>query len=48
MQKDLGNYRKSYEKNELTKEVVPNEPMQLFQQWFIELCTDIVIVFAIL
>ena len=36
MQKDLGNYRKSYEKNELTKEVVPNEPMQLFQQWFIE------------
>lgn len=36
MQKDLGDYRKSYEKSELTEESVPENPMQLFQTWFYE------------
>ncbi len=36
MQKDLGNYRKSYEKSELTEENVSDNPMQLFQTWFYE------------
>lgn len=36
MQKDLGNYRKSYEKSELLEENVSDNPMQLFQTWFYE------------
>jgi pyridoxamine 5'-phosphate oxidase len=36
MQKDLGNYRKSYEKSELIEEFVSDNPMQLFQTWFYE------------
>lgn len=36
MQKDLGNYRKSYEKSELIEENVSDNPMQLFQTWFYE------------
>ncbi len=36
MQKDLGNYRKSYEKSELIEENVSENPMQLFQTWFYE------------
>lgn len=36
MQKDLGNYRKSYEKSELIEERVSDNPMQLFQTWFYE------------
>lgn len=36
MQKDLGNYRKSYEKSSLTEEVISDNPMQLFQKWFYE------------
>ncbi|MFD0797103.1 pyridoxamine 5'-phosphate oxidase [Maribacter chungangensis] len=36
MQKDLGAYRKSYEKSELIEENVSDNPMQLFQTWFYE------------
>ena len=36
MQKDLGNYRKSYEKSELIEDNVSDNPMQLFQTWFHE------------
>lgn len=36
MQKDLGNYRKSYEKSELVEQSVSDNPMQLFQTWFYE------------
>lgn len=36
MQKDLGNYRKSYDKSELIEENVSNNPMPLFQTWFYE------------
>ncbi|TJY34028.1 pyridoxamine 5'-phosphate oxidase [Pontimicrobium aquaticum] len=33
---DLSNYRKSYEKGELLKSNVPENPMELFQKWFYE------------
>jgi len=36
MQQDLSNYRKSYEKSELLKKDVPDNPMELFQKWFYE------------
>ena len=36
MQKDLGNYRKSYEKSSLNEEVISDNPMELFQKWFYE------------
>lgn len=36
MQKDLGNYRKSYEKKELLESEVGDNPMTLFQKWFHE------------
>ena len=36
MEKDLGDYRKSYEKGELSESTVPDNPMQLFQTWFYE------------
>ncbi len=36
MNKDLGDYRKSYERSELRKENVPENPMELFQKWFYE------------
>jgi pyridoxamine 5'-phosphate oxidase len=36
MQKDLGSYRKSYEKSELLEDSIPDNPMQLFQTWFYE------------
>jgi len=36
MQKDLGNYRKSYEKSELLEDSISDNPMQLFQTWFYE------------
>lgn len=36
MEKDLGDYRKSYERNPLIKEGLPENPMELFQQWFLE------------
>ena len=36
MEKDLSNYRKSYEKRELLFKDVPENPMELFQKWFYE------------
>ena len=36
MEKDLSNYRKSYEKNPLLKDNLPENPMELFQKWFFE------------
>ncbi len=39
MEKDLSNYRKSYEKNELLLKDVPDNPMELFQKWFYEVDT---------
>ena len=36
MQKDLGNYRKSYEKKALLESEVGDNPLVLFQQWFHE------------
>lgn len=36
MNKDLSNYRKSYEKSELLISNVPENPIQLFQTWFYE------------
>lgn len=37
MQKDLGSYRKSYDKSELTEATISDNPMELFQKWFYEL-----------
>ncbi len=34
MNKDLGNLRKSYEKDSLNEVNVPSNPMELFQSWF--------------
>ncbi|WP_088323240.1 pyridoxamine 5'-phosphate oxidase [Polaribacter tangerinus] len=34
MPKDLSNYRKSYEKEELLENNCPENPMELFQTWF--------------
>lgn len=36
MQKDLSNYRKSYEKSELTEVTVKENPLEQFQKWFYE------------
>ena len=36
MNQDLGNYRKSYEKNELLESNIPNDPINLFHRWFFE------------
>ncbi len=36
MEKDLSSYRKSYEKHELLLKDVPENPMELFQKWFLE------------
>ncbi len=36
MQKDLGEYRKNYEKSMLTEDNVPYNPLELFQKWFYE------------
>lgn len=36
MEKDLSNYRKSYEKGELLLDNVPDNPMELFRDWFVE------------
>lgn len=33
---DLSNYRRSYEKNALTENGVPEDPINLFQKWFHE------------
>lgn len=34
MSKDLSNYRKSYEKQELLESSCPENPLELFQKWF--------------
>ncbi len=39
MEKDLGNYRKSYEKGELLIENISENPIELFRDWFIEVDT---------
>jgi len=36
MEKDLSDYRKSYEKGELLLSNVPENPMELFRDWFME------------
>ena len=36
MNKDLGNYRKSYEKQELLESNISDNPMEVFQKWFYE------------
>lgn len=40
MQKDLGNYRKSYEKSALMEGSISDNPMELFQKWFYEVETS--------
>ena len=37
MQKDLGNYRRSYEKSELGEATIKENPLEQFQKWFYEL-----------
>ena len=39
MEKDLSNYRKSYEKGELLLENVPENPIELFQKLVYEVDT---------
>jgi len=36
MENDLGHYRKSYDKGELLLEDAPENPLELFQEWFYE------------
>ncbi|WP_299364151.1 pyridoxamine 5'-phosphate oxidase [Winogradskyella sp.] len=36
MEKDLSDYRKSYEKGELLLNKVPENPLELFRDWFME------------
>jgi len=36
MENDLSNYRKSYERNPLIEDNIPENPMELFQKWFYE------------
>lgn len=37
MQKDLGKYRKSYEKRALMEDHIPDDPIALFQKWLTEI-----------
>ena len=37
MEKDLGSYRKSYEKKQLIESNIGDNPMELFQKWFYEI-----------
>ncbi|MEM9143246.1 MAG: pyridoxamine 5'-phosphate oxidase, partial [Bacteroidota bacterium] len=39
MQKDLGDYRKSYTKSTLREDSISANPMELFQKWFHEVET---------
>lgn len=39
MDKDLGHYRKSYEKGSLLEDNLPDNPIAFFQQWFFEVDT---------
>lgn len=34
--KDLSNYRKSYEKSQLIETTIPDDPITLFRDWFVE------------
>ncbi|NJB84013.1 pyridoxamine 5'-phosphate oxidase [Wenyingzhuangia aestuarii] len=36
MNKDLSNYRKTYQKGELLETAIPEAPIELFQKWFYE------------
>ena len=36
MENDLSDYRKSYEKGELLLDQIPDNPIQLFRDWFLE------------
>ncbi len=36
MQKDLGNYRRTYGKSALMEDTISDNPMELFQKWFYE------------
>ena len=40
MSKDLSNYRKSYEKQELLESTCPENPMEFFQTWFLKADTS--------
>lgn len=40
MNRDLGDYRKSYQKQELIESNVSDNPMELFQKWFHEVDTN--------
>lgn len=40
MDTDLGNYRKSYEKQELLESEISENPMEVFQKWFHEVDTN--------
>ncbi|TDU40223.1 pyridoxamine 5'-phosphate oxidase [Gelidibacter sediminis] len=40
MNTDLGNYRKSYEKQELLESNISNNPLEVFQKWFHEVDTN--------
>jgi len=40
MNTDLGNYRKSYEKEQLLENNISDNPMELFQKWFHEVDTN--------
>ena len=40
MAKDLSNYRKSYEKQELLESKCPENPIELFQKWFLNADTS--------
>lgn len=35
--KDLSNYRKSYTKSELLENAIPDDPINLFHRWFLEI-----------
>ncbi|MEO1033519.1 MAG: pyridoxamine 5'-phosphate oxidase [Bacteroidota bacterium] len=39
MEKDLSDYRKSYQKGELLLDNVPENPLELFRDWFMEVDT---------
>ncbi len=36
MQKDLSDYRKNYQRNQLLEEGLPENPIELFRDWFLE------------
>lgn len=36
MEKDLSNYRKNYQRNPMLKDDLPENPMELFRNWFME------------